>query len=183
MNLVIMPFVPETIQRELSGTQEWFDMKERCLFCDIYEEELIKRERGKRCNLIDENSTFAAFVPYFASHPFEVWIQSIDHFSSLHQLSDSMLTDLSGIFIRVVKRLHRALGPYAYIISFMNRPNRLWGINRGFWKTIDRDWHWRIRITPRTCLTNNTLEAFRYGTGNFVNPVTSETAAEYLRSV
>ncbi len=183
LDLVKMPFIPERVQQELSGAREWYHVKQRCLFCDMYEEELTARNRGRPYRLIDENTGSAAFIPFFAGFPFEVWIQPVNHYSGFLSLPEVVRADVATMLSQVMKRLRIALGPIPYSISFMDAPNPHWGVHRGFWKTLENDWHWRIRIIPHTCRMECRLESFYRGTGTLVNPLLPEDAATYLRSI
>lgn len=182
MNLVVSPFISEKVQKELSGAHEWFKMKERCLFCDIYEEEIRKREQGRPHGIIDENSEFIAFIPFFAGHPFEIWIQPIEHISCFMEIPRTTLTGLGQLLSRVLRRLFKLIGPFPLLMALMNRPNPKWGANRGYWDMIRDDWHWRIRILPDVHLEDDDARSFFHATGTRVNPVSPELASECLRS-
>jgi hypothetical protein len=81
-----------------------------------------------------------------------------------------------------MRRMHGVIGPFAFSMLLMNRPNIHWGIQRGYWDTIDRDWHWTIRIFPDICLVSDDLRAFDHATGSKINPIFPEMAADYLRA-
>ncbi len=181
MNLVVSPYIMEKIQKELSGAHTWFQMKERCLFCDIYQEELMKQEKMASHGIIDVSDHFTAFIPFFASHAFEIWILPVEHYSSFTDISSSDIPELAYLFLKIMKRLRAALGPVPYLVCAMNRPNIQWGSNRGYWQTIHKDWHWRLKIVPEVCFINDSLRGFFYGTGSRVNPLLPEDAADYLR--
>jgi UDPglucose--hexose-1-phosphate uridylyltransferase len=48
---------------------------------------------------------------------------------------------------------------------------------RGYWTTLEHDFHWHVEIIPR--LTNTA--GFEWGTGFYINPVAPEDAAQCLR--
>ncbi len=182
LHLIAAPFVPEKIQKELSGAHEWYKFKERCLFCDVYEEELSKRERGKEHGIIDESAHFTAFIPFFASHPFETWVLPKNHYSDFPLIPDQYYPDLAHLLSMVLKRLRMALGPFPMLLSMISRPNIEWGSKRGYWHSIEEDWHWRIRILPDLCCVKDSLRMFYYATGSRINPLLPESGARYLRS-
>ncbi|GEM_PF-331353 len=182
MNLVVSPFISEKVQKELSGAHEWFKMKERCLFCDIYEEELRKREQGRPHGIIAENSDYIAFIPFFAGHPFEIWVQPVEHVSCFMDIPKVTLSGLGHLIRGVLDRLFRLLGPFPLLMALMNRPNPKWGASRGYWDMIRDDWHWRIRILPDVHLEDDHARSFFHATGTRVNPVIPELASECLRA-
>ena len=180
-NLIASPFIPEKIQKELSGAHDWYKIKERCLFCDIIEEEKINQERQKSHGILDETTHFIAFIPFFAGHPFEIWIQPVEHVSDYVLIPEDYASELAFIIKRVLDRLMRAIGPFPFIMLWMNRPNIRWGASRGYWDAIENDWHWRIRILPESNTYQIHDRSFFLGTGSRINPVLPETAAEFLR--
>ncbi|MBN1552914.1 hypothetical protein JW979_15680 [bacterium] len=182
MNLVVSPFIPEKIQCELSGAHDYFKMKERCLFCDIYEEELMARQKDKQHGLIEESDAFVAYVPFFSSFPFEVWIQPTEHSSDFLNTSSSEIAELSLISAKVFQCIHQSLGPIPIAVMLMNQPNIKWGISRGYWDTIHLDWHWSLRILPDFCWKEDEQCFFNYATGSRINSVLPEHGAEYLRN-
>ncbi len=181
LNLIAAPFISEKIQRELSGAHEWYQKKERCLFCDIYEEERYKQQRNQPNGLLDETDKFVSFVPFFADSPFEIWIQPIDHYSDFLEFDTECLLDLSRIFLRTNVRLYNALGPVSFSLFVMNRPNIRWGHQRGYWETIEEDWHFSIRLIPEVCIVNEDMKTFYNATGTRINPIFPEVASEFLR--
>jgi len=56
-------------------------------------------------------------------------------------------------------------------------PNRVVPVQQGGWKTLDRDFHWHLEIMPR--LTGP--GGFEWGSGFYINPVTPEDAAAFLK--
>ncbi len=182
LNLTAAPFVPLKIQRELDGAFQWYQMKERCLFNDIREEELYKRETGKEHGIICESSNFLALTPYFSGRPFAIWIMPMDHYSDYTEAPVQILPELADMIKRILKTFRNALGPYPFQMSFMTRPNENWGRERGYWKTVQQDWLWRLRIVPGIEIKNSPLKAFHSGTGVRLNPVLPEKAANFLRS-
>ena len=48
---------------------------------------------------------------------------------------------------------------------------------RGYWATIEHDFHWHVEIIPR--LTNTA--GFEWGTGFYINPTIPEEAAKFLQ--
>jgi UDPglucose--hexose-1-phosphate uridylyltransferase len=82
-NLIASPSVPERIS-ELHFTRRHFEMKERCLFCDIITEE--SRPKNLQAGMIRQSDHFITISPFFASHPFETWILPRVHNSNFRNL-------------------------------------------------------------------------------------------------
>jgi UDPglucose--hexose-1-phosphate uridylyltransferase len=181
LNLTALPFIPLIIQRELDGAQEWYRMKERCLFSDIYEDEMYKRDTGKPHGILFVSVNYIALIPFFSGHPFEIWIMPLDQQSDYTQTLVQHIPELARIIHRIIIVLRSVLGPYPYVLSLMTQPNEAWGNERGYWTTIHRDWLWRMKLVPGIPVMNSPLKAFHTGTGIRLNPVLPEDAAAFLR--
>ncbi len=68
------PITPKRVKEELIGAQRYYELKERCIFCDIINQEL---ESGKR--IIYQNESFIAINPFASRFPFETWILPTNH--------------------------------------------------------------------------------------------------------
>ncbi len=163
--LIATPIVPKRITEELSGAQAYLDFKDRCVFCDMIDEEL---DFGKR--IVENNEHFVGFTPFAARFPFEMWILPRKHQANFHNLTDEQMPFLADCLQNCIKRLDTALEfpPYNYILH--TSPCN-----------TDREYHfhWHIEILPR--LTH--VAGFEWGSGFYVNPTSPENSAEILREV
>ncbi len=169
--IIATSVTPRTVKGELQGAESYFKVKERCIFCDIMEEEL---SLGKR--IVVENDEFVAFCPYASRFPFEIHIlpkhHDVDFHSDIVKKNDHLLAEILQI---IFKKLANCLNdpPYNYVIH--TAPNRF--ERRGYWHTLNEDFHWHIEIMPK--LTR--VAGFEWGTGFYINPTPPEDAAKYLR--
>ena len=46
--LIATPIIPKILQEELDGARRYFELKERCVFCDIVQQETAEHERPAR---------------------------------------------------------------------------------------------------------------------------------------
>ena len=92
-------------------------------------------------------------------------------------ISEEEISSFANVLKVVLKKLKQVTNnpPYNYVIY--TAPNLI--PKDGFWQTIDKDFHWHVDLIPR--LTK--LAGFEWGTGFFINPVSPEEAAQYLRKV
>src|SRR5260370_789842 len=67
--LIALPTVPKNVVDELAGSLDYFRFKERCVFCDIVDQELADRRR-----VVCESAQFLVAEPYAPKFPFETWI-------------------------------------------------------------------------------------------------------------
>jgi UDPglucose--hexose-1-phosphate uridylyltransferase len=173
--LIATPITPRTVAIELDSAREHYAIKERCLFCDIINQEL---EQDKRVVSVEEN--YLVMTPFASRFPFELLVTPIEHHHDFGQLSDADLGHLAVVMKKTLLRLKRALNdpPYNFIIH--TSPNMLArGRRPGHWQTLPYDYHWHIEIIPR--LTR--MAGFEWGTGFYINPTPPEDAARYLREI
>src|SRR4029078_13685679 len=79
--LIATPIIPIMVTEELNGAGQYYEMKERCVWCDIVRQE--RRSRKKR--VIAEAHGFVALAPFAPRFPFETWILPTRHRSALEE--------------------------------------------------------------------------------------------------
>jgi len=169
--LIALPVNPKRVKEELTGAKRYYEYKERCIFCDMIQQEIQTNAR-----VIAREDGFIAFTPYASRFPFEVWVLPEEHSCDFYKLKNTK--GLARIMKIVMKKLDVGLQdpPYNYVIH--TAPFRRM-TSAGYWKTIDYDYHWHIEIMPR--LTK--VAGFELGSGFYINPTPPEAAAEYLLEV
>lgn len=161
--LIALPILPRRVREEIEGARNYFNYKDRCVFCDIIRQELQQRKR-----IINENRFFVSIAPFASSFPFETWILPKMHSPNFAFMESFPYEEAAQILQDTLRRMNQVLTdpPYNYIIHNSPYPDR------------DRDnYHWHIEITPK--LTK--IAGFEWGTGFYINPTPPEEAAEYLR--
>ncbi|MFH1368832.1 MAG: galactose-1-phosphate uridylyltransferase [Elusimicrobiota bacterium] len=161
--LIATPIVPKRVREEINGAKNYFEYKERCVFCDI-----IKQELSLSTRIVAENSDFVAICPFAPRFPFEVWLLPKVHDSDFEDMQKHASVNLALLLKNVLNKMKNVLDnpPYNFIIH--NAPLR-----------EDRlpHYHWHIEIIPK--LTS--VAGFEWGTGFYVNPTPPEEAAKFLR--
>jgi UDPglucose--hexose-1-phosphate uridylyltransferase len=163
--LIALPIVPKRATEELEGAQDYFAREGRCAYCDI-----LGQEKAEQVRLVWENDEFAAFVPFAAWCPFELWILPKHHVASFGEITDSQILPLAEVLQQVLGRLHQCLHnpPYNYIIHTAPYGNK-----------VGHFYHWHIEVFPRL----SQVAGFEWGSGFYINTVPPEDAARYLREV
>ncbi|RKX56263.1 MAG: galactose-1-phosphate uridylyltransferase [Thermotoga sp.] len=163
--IIATPIVPKRVEEELEGAKEYYEYKERCVFCDIINQELSD---GKR--IVEENDSFLAIAPFAARFPFETWILPKEHKNNFVKISDNGVSQFAEVLSSVLKRLKKALNdpPFNYIIHSSPVNDR----GKEFY-------HWHLELIPR--LTK--VAGFEWGSGFYINPTPPEDAAKFLREV
>ena len=170
--LIATPVNPKRVKEELAGSRQYFDYHERCVFCDMIRQEIEQKER-----VILDLDGFIAISPFAARFPFEMWILPKKHSCDFTFQDNEARNNLGKVMKIVLSKLKKGLNdpPYNYVIH--TAPFRREKV--GYWKTIDLDYHWHIEIMPR--LTR--VAGFEWGTGFYIDPLTPEDTAKFLRGV
>lgn len=170
--LIATPVVPKRVKEELAGSKRYFDYHERCVFCDLIEQEIASKER-----VVIDIDGFIAVTPFASRFPFEVWILPKKHSCDFTNLESGQVKDLAEVLRELLLKIKKGLKnpPYNYILH--TAPYRRF--KPGYWKTVDQDYHWHLEIMPR--LTR--VAGFEWGTGFYICPLPPENAAEFLRGV
>jgi len=169
-------FVPRRLLYELRSAREWYDEKERCVFCDIVKQE---ERQGKR--IVDTQGEYVAMCPYASRVPYEVWLLNRKHnYLFEQQRPGTNRRHLAALLRRVLRRI-RQVAP-AYHMVLHTSPNIIHPkgeTSTTYWKTIRDDYHWHIEILPivETRSKSYSIKEVYY------NATMPEEAAERLRKL
>ncbi len=170
--LIATPITPRYVKLELNSSRQYFLEKERCIFCDLIDQEID----GTR--MVASNEYYIAIAPFASRFPYEVWILPRRHQAGFQDLPDDERIQLAKMLKNILWRLKAVLNdpPYNYVLH--TAPNATPRAGRpDYWGTISADYHWHIEIIPR--LTKQA--GFEWGSGLYINPTSPEEAAKYLR--
>ena len=132
---------PPSLKAELTSAKEYYQYKERCLFCDIVREEERFKDR-----LVASFEACVTVTPFASRAPFEVHIFPRRH---LHDFGLVPSEDLRGIAEAVLdtcRRLDIVLPGWGRGLSLHTSPNTVQ--RHGYWRTICQDYHWHFEILP-----------------------------------
>lgn len=169
--IIATPITPLLVKEELANARRHYELKERCLFCDI-----IRQEQEAGLRVVLDYKNFVALSPFAAQRAFQIMILPKRHETFFEWNSD--LRDLAELFAVLFQHMHGVLGRFDYVMVIHSGPNLDAGKQRGYWKTLERDFHWHIEISPKI----RVYSSFEVSSGFQVNPVPPETAARLLRS-
>jgi len=160
--LIGLPIVPRTVKDELSGALKHFELKDRCIFCDIIDQEMDSNKR-----VVLANEKYIAITPFAPRSPFETWILPKDHHAAFGA-GDAGFVGLAELFQDVLKKMDKLFDFPAYNFMLHTAP---------FGKEESDHYHWHIELMPK--LTK--IAGFEWGSGFYINPTPPEEAAKYLR--
>jgi len=166
------PVTPKRVRDELVNSREYYRYKERCVFCDIIRQEMMTEDR-----IIVKDGSYLAFAPFASRRPLEVWIAPQRHQTFFEQ--ETEIRGLANILKAVLSKMFKLLNNPAYTMVLHSGPNIKAGRRRGYWQTLEKDYHWHLEITPRL----RSYTSFEVSAGFPVNSVDPNRAAELLRGV
>jgi UDPglucose--hexose-1-phosphate uridylyltransferase len=161
--LIALPVVPKRVHEEVDSAKDYYNFKERCIFCDI-----IRQELEDTVRVIAENQAFITLAPYAPRFPFEMWIVPRVHQSAFEESQKHEFEQLAAMLKDMLMRLDKVLDSpaYNYIIHTSPAPE------------VSNDYyHWHLEIMPK--LTK--VAGFEWGTGFYINPTPPEESAKFLR--
>ncbi len=161
--LIALPIIPKSVMEEMQGSKEFYEYKERCLYCDIVQQEINDKKR-----IVMENDDFITICPFAPRFPFEMWILPKRHDAHFEDATKHEIQNLSELFQKSLQKLDKALDhpPYNFMLhtSPITMPDLPY-------------YHWHIEITPRV----TRVAGFERGSGFYICPTAPEAAAEFLR--
>jgi UDPglucose--hexose-1-phosphate uridylyltransferase len=172
--LTATTFVPRRILYELRAGRDYFQRKERCVFCDI-----MAQEQQQALRVVETRGDYISMCPYAPRAPYEVWIMPRSHEASFERsvtARQASLKDLAAMLRRTLHRVTQVADSFHMVLH--TSPNTLHRSELlNYWKTIDDDYHWHLEIMP---VLPGKAKSYTYKEVYFT-PVTSETAAARLR--
>jgi UDPglucose--hexose-1-phosphate uridylyltransferase len=161
--LIATPIIPIMVTEELAGSGQYYEMKERCVWCDI-----VRQERRARQRVIVEGNGFMALAPFAPRFPCETWLLPTRHRSAFEESGIEDLRGLAAVLGDFLRRMDRVLHEPAYNFMLHTAPLK---------EPALEHFHWHLEIIPK--LTK--VAGFEWGSGFFINPVPPEDAAAALR--
>ena len=132
--LIATPVVPKIAMEELAFSEKYYKYKERCIFCDIVDQELEEEIR-----IVNQNDSFVSVVPFAPRFPFECWILPKEHNFSFGDMKKKEHRQLAFILKDYLVRLQTVFPglPYNFVIHSAPFGNR-----------YRECYHWHIELMP-----------------------------------
>ena len=172
--LTATTFVPRRVLYELRACRDYFEQKERCVFCDI-----ISQERRQDQRVLEVRGDFIALCPYAPRVPYETWLLPLIHEAAFERFGlnrSGTMHDLAALLRQTLRRI-RTITEHFHLVLHTS-PNSLHpSATMGYWKTLDEDYHWHIEILP---ILTSKAKSYTFKEV-YYSPVSSETAVKRLR--
>ncbi len=161
--LIALPVVPLLVAEEMKGAQAHHRTKERCIFCDV-----IRQERKDGVRLVLENEGCVVISPWAAASPFQLCLFPKNHLAHFEEEPRANIRWVAEALRTALRKLAVAFDRPAYNIILHSAPLRERGLTY---------YHWHLEIRPAV----TRFAGFEWGSGFFINPVSPEDAAAFLR--
>ncbi len=168
------PFIPRRVAYELRSAQRYFNLKERCLFCDMVRQELAEPVRT-----VDSDGGFVAFCPFASRVPYETWILPIYHHSRFENDLISWDTQLRlARFLKGILQRLESVSPAYHLVLHTSPNTNVRYEHSASWQTLQDDYHWHFEILPVIASKSKPYSLKEV----YYNPLPPEAAAEQLRA-
>jgi UDPglucose--hexose-1-phosphate uridylyltransferase len=171
--LLASPVLPHRVERELRAAYRHFELKQRCLFCD-----LIRQETKEKVRLVADQDGFVLLCPFASRYPYEMWLLPRQHHSSFEVVAanSGVIPSLAAALQTALRKAER-ISP-SFHLTLHTEPSRLVPpVLLEQWQTLSDDYHWHIEILPRVEARRKYLREEEF----YLNPVLPEDAARALR--
>ena len=166
--LVGLPFVPAKVEWEQQFLRRYGQERGLCYHCEV-----LAYEQREKKRFVTETDFFSVFCPFASIFPYEMYVVPKLHSPCFVHCLREELDDLGRLLQKLVRKLEAVLPVPAYNLVLKNSP----------WEDSDQEmcedeyYHWRLEILPRM----TRIAGYELGTGDYVNPVLPEKAAQCLR--
>lgn len=171
--LTATTFVPRRVLYELRAGRDYYEQKERCVFCDI-----LAQEERQNLRVVETRGDFIALCPYAPRVPYETWLMPRTHEAAFERSGarPGVLLDLAALLKKTLQRI-RTITEDFHLVLHTSPNTRNQSESLGYWKTLDEDYHWHIEIMPILKAKNKSYTFKEV----YYSPVSSEAAVARLR--
>lgn len=171
--LTATTFVPRRLRYELRACKQHYQLKERCVFCDM-----LRQDERQGLRLVEATPNFVTLCPFAPRVPYETWILPRYHQAAFETdlLRCSYAREIAGLLQRTLARLENLAESFHMVLHTI--PNTQAQPRQSEqWNTVQDDYHWHFEILP---ITQKQTKSYSIKEVYFC-PVSPERAAARLR--
>ena len=170
--LIASAIIPLGLKNELDAARDYYEYKERCLFCDM-----LRQEKGDRIRLVTDFDDYITFCPFASRHPFEVHLLPKKHACDFCDEAKNRLPALAAAIRDTALRLERAVPGWQILMVLHTTP--VFDPRREYQHSITRDYHWHFEFLP----SPPGFVDWYARSGTHVECTLPENAAAFLREI
>jgi UDPglucose--hexose-1-phosphate uridylyltransferase len=165
------PDIPPIPAQEIDAARRYRAENGSCVWCDV----VVREEKSER--LVSCGDAFAAYVPFWARFPYQVYVSARRHVSALPSLTGPERDDLARVLKRVLAAYDELFGfSMPYVMGVHQEP-----ATGGHGDVT----HLHIELSPpyRTATKRKFLAGSELSAGAYVTDMAPEQTAGALRDV
>lgn len=162
--IITTPLVDNDLTRALENAAKYYNTNNRCLYCDLNDYEMQKRER-----IVYENEGFLITCPFASKSAFEMIISPKEHSPYFEQITPRQIELLADAFKIATKVLREGIGDPDYNFYLHTSPC-IEGNEYPFY-------HWHFTFLPKMSVEGG----FELGTSMEISTIEPEKACEFLK--
>jgi UDPglucose--hexose-1-phosphate uridylyltransferase len=171
-HVLATPILPQSSETKIANARRHYAQKERCLFCDIVNQEIRQNKR-----IVSINANFVSLCPFAPRFPFEALIYPRFHEESFENPRDAAIKqEFVSILQDLIKRIEKVTNAYTIVIH--TSPNTFKGSPPDDPIPLRDYFHWHIEVLPRDFKSSK----YRREDQFYVVSITPEEAAISLRA-
>ncbi len=161
--IVTTPLIDIDLNKALSKGKEYYENQKNCIYCQMNEWEMKKKER-----IVYENDLFLVICPFASKAAFQTIISPKKHLAYFEEITEEELDFFADAFQKALSKLYKGLEDPPYNFYLHCAPSD--GTDHNYYH-----WHWTI--LPKTSI----WAGFEFGARMEISTIKPEKAAEYLR--
>ncbi|MGI6456954.1 MAG: hypothetical protein ACOX5R_15225 [bacterium] len=170
--IIASAIIPLGSMTELDSARQYFEYKERCLFCDM-----IRQEINDKVRIVYQSKEYIAFCPFASRYPFEIHLFPRKHCCDFIREPQEQFKSLAMAIQDIAARLEQAIPGWGLMMVLHTAP--VFSTRRNILRTIPLDYHWHLEFLPQP---PGFIDWFSRS-GAHVDCTLPENAAEFLRDV
>jgi UDPglucose--hexose-1-phosphate uridylyltransferase len=166
-------FIPRRMGYKLRSALRYYEIKERCLICDI-----IRQEISQQVRTVDFDGQFIAVCPFASRVPYETWLLPAYHHCHFEEdlNSEEKQLQLARFMKGILQRIESVTPEYHLVLH--SSPNVNARVNPESWRTLSEDYHWHFEILPVVISKSKSYSLKEV----YYNSLPPEVAAKELRT-
>ena len=161
--ILTTPLIDIDLNKALEKGRIYSETKKHCVYCQMNQWEMEKRER-----IVYENDLFLVICPFASKAAFQTIISPKKHLAYFEEITEEELDMLADAFKAALSKIHKGLNDPPFNFYLHCTPSD--GMDHGYYH-----WHWTI--LPKTSV----WAGFELGARMEISTIKPEDAAKYLR--
>ncbi len=161
--ILTTPLVDVDLDKALLKSRNYHKNKKSCVYCQMNEWEMKKRER-----IVYENDLFIVVCPFASKAAFQTIISPKKHLAYFENITEKEMDFFADALSKALSKIYKGLNDPPYNFYLHCAPSD--GMNHDYY-------HWHFTILPKTSI----WAGFELGARMEISTIKPEKAAEYLR--